>query len=153
MEYFKNIILFLISLVSSIAFLPQTEEIQIKYQISAKPAQVATTLASSHFPKTKIQIGTNRELLWENEKVQVEIIEWEVPFKLTMDRKNSSRFSKYSQIYTIQESSDGSSVVTAIIKWKLQSGFFLKWMNLVFFPNEFKRDLETERDLLQTEFG
>jgi hypothetical protein len=152
MEYFKIIILFLFSLVV-LTFLPQTEEIHLNYHISAKPAQVANAIASNHFPKTKIQIGTNRELLWENEKVQIEIIEWEVPFKLSIDRKNSSRFSKYSQFYTIQENSDGSSEVSAILKWKTQNDFFLRWMNLVFFPNEFKRDLEKERDLLQIEFG
>lgn len=123
----------------------------IEYKLPVKPLQVYNYLTSSYFPRSKITLGLNKEILKENEKVLIEVIESEIPFKFAFEIKNSRRFSDYSYFYAIEENQDGTSHLKVKLQWNPESGLKGKILNRFFYKHENTKNLELEREILLTQ--
>lgn len=151
MEYIKIVLTFIVCFLIYLLS-PLESNSSLEYELPAKPLQVYNSLTNSYFPRSKIAVGLNKEILKENENVLIEVIESEIPFKFAFEIKNSSRFSEYSYFYAIQENPDGTSHLNVKMKWSPESGLKGKILNRFFYKQENENHLETEREILLSQF-
>lgn len=124
----------------------------IEYNLPKDPIQVYNYLTSSYFPRSIINPGLNKEILKENEKVQIEVIESVIPFKFAFEIKSSSRFSKDSYFYTLEDNKEGGTHLKVLHSWTPQPGLLGKLMNRFFYKQENDRNLASEREALLTQW-
>jgi len=151
MEYLKIVFAFILCFFIYLV-IPIESKSSIEYNLPSEPLQVYNYLTSSYFPRNIIGPGLSKEILKENEKVQIEVIESVIPFKFALEIKSSSRFSQVSYFYTLEQNTEGGTHLKVQHTWTPQPGLYGTLMNRFFYKQENDRNLATEREVLLSQW-
>jgi hypothetical protein len=88
--------------------------------------------------------GSTLEKKWNGELILQEILEWEPPLKLALERKNSTTFSQYFVFYEINPIENNESQLKITYKWELHPGFIRRVKNIIFLKPELDSELKGE---------
>lgn len=144
MNFIKIILLFLVA-ISLYVLRPTPNLLSQTLTLQASQANVYKSITNSQFPRMySLKQGSTLEKKWNGELILQEILEWEPPLKLALERKNSTTFSQYFVFYEINPIENNESQLKITYKWELHPGFIQRFKNIIFLKPELDSELKGE---------
>lgn len=144
MNFIKIILLFLVA-ISLYVLRPTPNLLSQTVTLQTSATNIYKSISSNQFPRMySLRKGSTLEKKWNGELILQEILDWEPPLKIVLERKNSTTFSQYFVFYEINSIENNKSELKITYKWELHPGFIRRVKNIIFLKPELDSELKDE---------